>query len=339
MNKNKKIALIASVVFAIMIVVSATFAWLTFNDTKVNSFKGGQIADGTVVINELFNPNPKPWQPGDVVDKEVTVSNNGEVDVFVRVSYEEILQKLKNDGAQKLLGSKNGQPGDIPVKMSISGYTSPEWTKVTDALGLPAGAEVLKSTTASGTNGYVIYHKLPNNEFQKMEATFDDSSGRLNVTEAQYYFFSGLGDAVGIDWAGTNKYLGTDTKVPGGAPTVLQPKGKEGHSALDSNFEFNYSEDLKDAITADKWFYNYRDGYFYYIGVLKPGAKPTPVLLKSIRLNPAGVNDSYALLEYDLAVLLEAVQNFDSALTGEASEWNMSDSDPVYAALQEFARQ
>ncbi|MDR0813719.1 MAG: hypothetical protein LBO63_06960 [Oscillospiraceae bacterium] len=76
--------------------------------------------------------------------------------------------------------------------------------------------------------------------------------------------------------------------------------------------------------TANKWWYNPADGYFYFVGKVAPG-QSTPELLDAVRLNN-GSDSIYNKLSYDLIVKMDAIQNLQEALNGTAG-WNVNVDD------------
>ena len=82
-KKKRRSILIASCVLAALIVGGSTFAWFTSKDEVVNKISA--TSNYNVVAVEDFTP-PNNWTPGQTVDKDVRVTNTGNVDAFVRAS-------------------------------------------------------------------------------------------------------------------------------------------------------------------------------------------------------------------------------------------------------------
>lgn len=82
--KNKK-SLIAIVLIAIIGVVGVTFAYFSNTTTIENVFKTKPYS--TEAYEEFVSP--ENWTPGTTTDKKVYVTNNGSVNVAVRMSYTE----------------------------------------------------------------------------------------------------------------------------------------------------------------------------------------------------------------------------------------------------------
>ena len=100
--------------------------------------------------------------------------------------------------------------------------------------------------------------------------------------------------------------------------------------------EYNYDA-IAAAITADKWFYNEDDGYFYFIGKVTP-SMITPNLLESLTLN-GDADSAYANLILDLIVDMEAIQCTEDTVVSVffgGTAPTAGDSLAVYTALKAF---
>ena len=98
-SSRKKKMLAAAAALAIIAVLSGTFAWITAQDQRINRASSAAIEDDSVTITEVWEP--KPLVAGTEAKKEVSVSNSGVANVFVRASYEEVLRHLSAKGEQK----------------------------------------------------------------------------------------------------------------------------------------------------------------------------------------------------------------------------------------------
>ncbi|MCL2022895.1 MAG: hypothetical protein FWG82_00805 [Oscillospiraceae bacterium] len=94
---------------------------------------------------------------------------------------------------------------------------------------------------------------------------------------------------------------------------------------------FRYGPAVSATITADEWFYNSADGYFYYIGVLAGGAS-TPQLFSAYHLEANARVALFDKNEYALAVSAEAIQATAEALS-DAAGWNLSEGALLTALL------
>ena len=83
-NKNKR-KLLLTLGISIFTVIGGTFAYFTTTSSIPNNFKSGLYQE---TIQEKF-VSPTNWTPGTTTEKEVTVTNTGDVDMAVRASIEE----------------------------------------------------------------------------------------------------------------------------------------------------------------------------------------------------------------------------------------------------------
>ena len=81
-RKQKKAVLICTLATAAVIVGGMTFAWFSSQDEVTNRLSAR--ADYSVSISEDFTP-PENWIPGQEIEKNVYVTNTGNVDAFARV--------------------------------------------------------------------------------------------------------------------------------------------------------------------------------------------------------------------------------------------------------------
>lgn len=86
--RKKLIRNIILIVSAMAVVVGGTLAWFMDIDTPPrNRFDGGVI---NIRANETLIPEPfeiEDWPPGEPVDQEYTIINNGTVPIFLRGSF------------------------------------------------------------------------------------------------------------------------------------------------------------------------------------------------------------------------------------------------------------
>lgn len=95
-NSKKKKLIAAAAALALIAAISGTFAWLTAQDQRINRAESAAVNDDSVILKE--NWEPSPLVAGTEAKKEVSVINSGNANVFVRVSYEEVLKHLTNKG-------------------------------------------------------------------------------------------------------------------------------------------------------------------------------------------------------------------------------------------------
>lgn len=368
-KKNKPLILALAASMALVMLFAATFAWFTAKDSVTNHFET-LITDGTVSLFELFDP-PTNWQPGTDITKEVAVVNNGDADVLVRVSFEEVLKLLKNGSAQTAQATafddtvtvEEGM--DIPVNQPIASYTAAPWVEIingalnslnieTTTNPVPAGTRVFAQAktdpvTLVTTYGFVIFGDASTYGYenldgtistkaynQKMTADFSvDSSLELSISNIEYYVYEDGKEGAQYDWDSNNEKVpyATIAASPIDGPQLLADVEK---ALADSNIGLVYSAAFNDDgdvnnINPGEWWYNEYDGYFYYIGKLASGVTTANLLEKVSLASAAG--DAYGLMEYDLIVLMEAIQNTTDAIES-ATGWDLDPTDTNYDDLR-----
>ncbi len=335
MKPSRKLIAITAVTLSAVITIAATFAWFVAQDSKKNHFETGQGIDGTVNIVETFDP-PTDWVPGQEILKNVSAVNNGQSDAFVRISFEEVLKKLPNNG-QMQTSTSAPAAGSIPVHVNNAAFSSANgWSAVPAgdlSASLPSNVHVLrKSVSAPGgktVDSFVIYYEPAPGDTQKMTADFawtgTAPNKKLDVTNIQYYYYNAK-VTTEADWAGKNVYVTQGTQVT--PPQTVAPNLPT-NLVADNLIHIKYGQ-VSATINTGDWWYNPADGYFYFIGKLAPG-QTAPLLLDTITLDPTCGNE-YALMELDLHVLLEGIQNTEAALAGA---WSVT-TGPLYNALKPF---
>ncbi len=332
MKKNKKLMGGLAVAMSLVLIASASFAWFTSKDEKVNHFETKQITDGSVTLVEIFTP-PTDWKPGQEVIKNVSAANVSESDALVRISFEEILKKLSNNG-KVVTDTAPGHAGYLPVHVGIDAYTG--WTKLTatDINGsLPGGVVIYRNGGTDPASGktvysYFTYYDLGDGSYQKLTATIKPNGNKVDVTDILYYYFEGK-TTYQADWAGINVKVTAPVVHP--LNTVFNFPTKTAPLATDSKIKLKFDA-LTETMTNNNWWYNQADGYFYYIGKLVPG-QISEKLLDTVTLDGSADN-AYALMELDMVVLLEAIQNTPAAMTA-TDGWALTDA-ALIAKLTEF---
>lgn len=210
MKKNKKKKLVAAACLALLAAAAGTFAWINSQDQRINRVKSAAIKDGSVSVEE--NWNPKPIVPGTDATKEVAVTNSGNTPVFVRVSYEEVLKHLTEKGAVTnrstgwKVSEKPALTDDVPVEYdgekytdSGSGYVDVT-AKVKDgsAVALPTGVKVYAkgSVTKDPVTGdenttfsYSAFFEYAPGKYQAMESEVSVASGNAVGTSIENWNF------------------------------------------------------------------------------------------------------------------------------------------------------
>lgn len=258
MSKKKKKALATASGLALITLLSGTFAWLNAQDQRVNRLESLAVSDGSVSVNEEFDPTP--IQAGADAQKEVTVTNGGSSPVFVRVSFEEVLKHLKDDAKETEKSTvwtdaaasdspalKAGVGRDMPVEFSSTKYDT--WTDITSQI-TPVPTDVVVKAKGSyrldpATNKevqefeYVMYAPLANGKNQKVVGdlvvddmgpvpptttgtTVDKWKFSMDKASVKYMVYENGYDVNSINWA-LNTLADSDGNQTGAA--LLGTKG------------------------------------------------------------------------------------------------------------------
>ncbi|MGY3777784.1 BsaA family SipW-dependent biofilm matrix protein [Isobaculum melis] len=349
MKKNKKKKLTVVALFAMLAIVSATFAWWTASKNVENEFSTKRITDDSLHINEIFK-KPENWQPGEKIVKEVSIQNLGDSPFIVRVNFREVLDQLKADGTDAT------KPAMKDATIAELASIDPKWvakevptalysTWNTVAVGDldPSGVaaldngltvkykEVADATDATKTiRTYVAYRDLGNGKAQKVNVPTDGIktvAGKVYIDPAITFAFYAEKEHKELDWAnptaGTPSYTVSpkfvdvfDVKADALTGTFVNDHGKL------MKIEFNNDAVTRNSTTpeANKWFYNEKDGYFYYIGQIQAGGE-SPQLIKSVTLLDSA-KEVYSLMDAILDIHATGLQAEEAAIKAtDAGGW------------------
>jgi len=123
--KNRKSLIIILLILTIGI-VGLTIAYFANSSTITNTFNTNPY--GTTVTEEFVSPDN--WLPGTSTDKSLTVTNTGQVDEAVRISYTEVWTSRS--------AKNNNEEGDLPLSQNgntaalIHFTNTDDWTTVTE---------------------------------------------------------------------------------------------------------------------------------------------------------------------------------------------------------------
>lgn len=329
-DKRKKWLASAAALAAIAALVG-TFAWFTSKDEVKNSFEGA-IAGNDIEIVEDFE-EPKPWEPGKEVNKDVAVKNSGEYNSLIRVNLVESIKKLSEESLKGLFTSDGSVINDDDYVLPFSGSAE------------ILGAFTTESKWATGATVPTITVKNDTYTLRVKEKT--TTIDKKTKYEYLTYWESGTGADSKKLYAKTGgfvrakdgtitpkqtpqvKYLAIEydptlSKTVKWAETnsIYQPAGISGNgtgvlkikSAVDENI-FIHFVNLSASPEENKWVYNNKDGNFYYIGVVKPEAQ-TAQLIDAVTLSSKADN-TYSKVKFDLQVNADGIQAIKSAITSD----------------------
>lgn len=295
-RKNKKVVLGASIALSLLMVVAATFAWFSAQDTVENKFKTGGIPDGSVKVWEIFE-EPEEWKPGQEVNKDVAVANFGKEAIFVRASFSELIRKMEATGDQlTVYREASVVTAENMVPVPVVDYANDATWKTADAAGLtveglPAGATLYVKDVSVGSDIKTAY------------AAVSSAGGKVS---GDFVLEGTVVKASNVTFDYYKKQAATTAQWPTVKPAVST------ESAIDDKINLAYHSSLATVATANNWFYNAADGWFYLAGVVDGGAV-SPMLLDSVTLSK-DANNTYQYLNYSLIVRVEGLQATAEAL-------------------------
>ncbi len=372
-KEKKKKAVIALTAAAGLALIAGTFAWTSYTEWVKNHMQSSGIEEGKVSIVEVW-PTPEISLE---MTKKVSVANASNVDVFVRVSFEEMLQRLGDNADGK--GYATLADAKFPVVMNPADYksaavgdkSSAGWVDISDKLRINGTAPTLAAdaaTPGAGTDGYKLYQKddsytifyVKNMKKTEWPADFNfdlsvgatskkipmytgdyatDAEGQVaqkvsghavkqpdgsinflaetgGATDLEYYGYGqDLTAEVEKDWAGLNNNLSPLVTAP-----TLAPAADFAQSQADGEIKFNMPNAAADATIAGHtkdWWYNDKDGFYYYTKALPANSTTDASVLDSVKFpaNGAGkLDNSYMVASYNLFVGMEAIPAYQSAL-------------------------
>lgn len=196
-KKKRRSILIASCVLAALIVGGSTFAWFTSKDEVVNKISA--TSNYNVVAVEDFTP-PNNWTPGQTVDKDVRVTNTGNVDAFVRASISGDLvltrmtdsvaasdDKLKNAIELSTTETTQANP-DTPAASKDQVRAKQAGSRLVYSADTNYGAAVYDQTELEG-NG-VTLSTNDNKTFVTVDTDPEASTSDFKPTTTGYYIFA-----------------------------------------------------------------------------------------------------------------------------------------------------
>ncbi|MCL2299792.1 MAG: hypothetical protein FWC27_06560 [Firmicutes bacterium] len=327
---NKGTLIAFALLYAFLMTVGSTFSWVTSSNRNVNEFTG-EMGLKAVIAEDFERQNQ--WRPGGSVTKMVSVCNDGVSPGFARVSFEEIVERMRAAGLP--------EPYEDPEEAGVAPEfcMAAEWDAWEDAAAVfdtveflegaapapvPGGVAVKVSVSPAGLQRcrYAIYQVLDGGQaFRRMTAQFSARSGAgvttLTVRNPRYWGYKGGYAAAEAAWGLVNKTGAAATPpLTADIENLICDTGKKIKieyanviTALDGNA----------ATDAGKWFYNEDDGFFYYIGKLEPGDS-SAALTTGLKLDKTA-DASYSCMNLQFIVNLQALQLSAQAL---ADDWGLS---------------
>ncbi|MBP1044239.1 hypothetical protein I6N95_24830 [Vagococcus sp. BWB3-3] len=346
-KQKKKKAIVTLSALALVSLLAGTFAWTSYTEWKQNHMQSRGFETGEVTISEKF-PD-KEVKPGGTLDKDINVVNSSDSNVFVRISFEEMLHKLQNgaltDGFDTLANAK------FPVIIDHTEYTGAGWVDETANLLIDGIAPAKAQPSDVGYKLYVNGNKTALVYVREAKKAMFPDNYDFSASSTQIPVYSGTFAADDAQVA--QKVIGTSVKLAtnqydfttqaSGGDLKYFGYGKD----LDGATEANWAGDaIKLGTTATKpadptksnldasillamanvgtnpatiaakdWFYNANDGYFYYTKKLLPSQTTDSSVLQSVTFpGNAGADETYGMAAYDLWVGMEAIPSYLEAM-------------------------
>lgn len=198
-KSNKRKVAILTTLIALFAILAGTFAWKSYTEWVKNHMQSRGYEEGRVTIVENFKPQPIDENPK--ITKDVKVVNTSSSDSFVRISFEEMLQKLAA-GAQAQ-GYDDASKTGFPVIVNSTMYTNNDagYTLLADnqfaikkadgtAVATPAGLKVYISADGNSAGLYIeksmLASDFPKNfDFLANDATVPVVSGSFAGGDAK----------------------------------------------------------------------------------------------------------------------------------------------------------
>lgn len=102
--RNKKMAAAAGL--AAIMVIGGTWAYFNQSSVIKNPFSTGKY--DSIVVEDFKPEDGDNWVPGATINKDVTVNNTGDYDLFVRVKFEDSWVNKTNPEWNKTVTKRNG---------------------------------------------------------------------------------------------------------------------------------------------------------------------------------------------------------------------------------------
>ncbi|MGL5378347.1 TasA family protein [Clostridium sp.] len=310
MKKNKKVVLLATALVSSAIIIGATYAWFTAEETVLNNFNSKNVI-GVDLVEDFDSIGAGDLKPGVTINKRVSVIQTGTGSAVTRVRLEEMLQKFeaKVDGGLAVYNEVTSNPADASLKavtISKEGRDAKinalGLTQITDTgriLGGSAPVELLvyekQTASVSGTTyQYIGFNKIDDDTYQLVDLT----TSADKITGVTYQFNKKL-DAV------------TAIHLLNNGDTALDPD----HGDIILTLNGTKVKPIANWTgPEDAWFYD-TDGWAYYGKLLSEGTS-TPTLLETVELDKKVGNEANDI-DYKINVRMQAVQPTWEAIEAE----------------------
>ena len=346
LKKNRKLLVAMAIVLALVIGASATFAWVTSRTQLANEFtnEGFAASDGLIAIEEetVFK-----FEIGATTPKTVSVLNTGSTGMLARVSFEEMIKLLGNNGTITYTSS-NTAASDAVEAVPFDISTVASWAEI-DAADI--------TWTGTAPTGIAIYAANPDSEAPQFAVVYTDgggkqwlaklgdgavytkATGKITGATVEYGYYT-KGTAEFNSWNLKNNYDWSKLSLitglaaaPYTASTGTTPLAADVRKSSVNPTEVGLVYDAAFSATmtgnTDTWVY--WNGYFYWMKVI-PGGGYTENLLNGVSLDGNADQKKWQKYEYALVICVEGLQATVEALTddtatGNAAGWQLDPTD------------
>ena len=306
--KQKKI-LVASILLAGMIAAGGTFAWFTSKDEVTNKLTASNNYGVSIV--EDFTP-PSDWVPGQVVNKDVAVTNTGNVDAFVKVSLANTLD---------LTTITSGEAFDATHTDSYIKLSGTDEVKALQAGGrvvciagnATSDSEEIKDGTDFKPTESGLYVFERDSKVDGTARTYTYAGYYYYADEDVYYAVTGI---TGNKTDGFSAKLKTTSTNTGLDMELDYSKVSPTDNLIVATYNAGTADNTKDDIVVNiklvdgwdnNWTYDSTAKVFYYNGTVKAG-KTSEKLIDSLELDKNVSNEAYHSFEYNLKITADSVQ-------------------------------
>lgn len=354
-KKKKKVALLVASLAAFFL-IAGTFAWTSYTIWKKNHMQSKGFQTGEVSIVESF-PNPE-ITPGGEIKKDILINNASDNDIFVRVSFEEMLQKLKTTAEPK--GYASLADAGFPVTINAKEYTTSGSNWVDKTADLRVDGKV-PAKLAEGDIGYKLYvdgssaalvyvkktpkasypngfefdgQKKPIPLFGDTSFTKDDAQVAQKITGIptrpadNTYNYSTTAPAgaaiqyygygVSLDTIGENNWAGSSVQLTDKKLVASKPVDPK-KSAIDADMAFAMGSVGMDAADIGASDWFYnKDDGYFYY--TKKLLATTTTTSSILQSIKIPDNETYGISSYDLHVEMQAIPSYLSAMAAAVND-------------------
>jgi alternate signal-mediated exported protein len=183
-KKKKVLGILAAL--ALILSLAGTYAWQSYTDWVKNHMQSLGFDSGDVTIVEDFDPD-EPIKPGGKIKKKIDVVNTTPVEAFVRVSFEEQIDRLKA-GATNAVAFADKDKTGFPVVTDAKSYylAGTAWKDETSKLLVVTGSNKVAAPAGlklfvNGKESVLVYERTVEKKDFPVNFVFTDTKFELPV--------------------------------------------------------------------------------------------------------------------------------------------------------------